>query len=128
MKKTILIILLLTSFLFYSFAQENKEEDNLDIYTITVGFSLKMLKVNDIEYFNFYSSDVSATILEITPIDETSCKTVISVPWNRAGSFQNYVIYLKTGDLLQTRTGSQVAVGLVGNFTYNILPFVGIAK
>ena len=53
---------------------------------------------------------------------------MISVPWNKAGSFQNYVIYLKTGDLLQTWTGTQVAVGLVDNCKYNILPFVGIAK
>ena len=128
MKKVLLFVLFFTSILSYTFSQDKKEEENLDIYTITVGFNLKMLKVNDIEFFNFYSSDVSATVLEITPIDETTCKTVISVPWNRAGSFQNYVIYLKTGDLLQTRTGTQVAVGLVGNFKYNILPFVGIAK
>ena len=128
MKKIILFLLFFTVILSYTFSQDKKEEDDLDIYTITVGFSLKMLKLNDIEYFNFYSNDVSATVLEITPIDETTCKIVISVPWNRAGSFQNYVIYLKTGDLLQTRTGTQVAVGLVGNFKYNILPFVGIAK
>ena len=128
MKKFVLYLLLFIFIVSYSFSQDKKEEENLDIYTITVGFSLKMLKVNDIEYFNFYSNDISATVLEITPIDETTCKIVISVPWNRAGSFQNYVIYLKTGDLLQTRTGIQVAVGLVGNFKYNILPFVGIAK
>lgn len=128
MKKIIPFILFFTFVISCTFAQNQKEDENLDIYTITVGFNLKMLKVNDIEYFNFYSNDISATVLEITPIDETTCKIVISVPWNRAGSFQNYVIYLKTGDLLQTRTGIQVAVGLVGNFKYNSLPFVGIAK
>ena len=79
-------------------------------------------------YFNFYADDVKATILEIVPVDEKTCKVTIAVPWNRAGSFQNYVIYLKTGDLLQTRTGSQIAVGLVGNCKYNELSFVGIAK
>lgn len=88
---------------------------------------MKYLKVNDTDYFNFYQ-DVSATVLEILPIDENTCKVVIAVPWNRAGSFLNYVIYLKKGDLLQTRTSIQVAVGLVGDFQYNYLPFLGIAK
>lgn len=128
MKKKILLLLIFISFSSFVFSQDNTQKDELEVYKITVGFKMKMLKVNDNEYFNFYSSDVSATVLEITPIDDVTCKLVISVPWNRAGSFQNYVVYLETGDLLQTITGSQVAVGLVGSFKYNILPFVGIAK
>ena len=111
------------------FAQETEKKDgtDMDIYTISVGFDLKYLKVNDSEYFNFYS-DVSATILEVLPIDDNTCKVVIAVPWNRAGSFQNYVIYLKKGDVLQTRSATQVAVGLVGDFQYNLLPFLGLAR
>ena len=79
-------------------------------------------------YFNFYSNEVDAIVLEINPIDENTCKMVISVPWNRAGSFLNYVIYLKLGDLLQIRTHSQIAVGFVGDFKYNSLQFIGKAQ
>ncbi len=46
----------------------------------------------------------------------------------RAGNFQNYVIYMKNGELLHTRTSAQVAIGLVGDFKYNQLTFLGIAK
>ena len=129
MKKGFLLVLAMLASMFL-FAEETKESDatkDIDIYTISVGFNLKYLKVNDTEYFNFYQ-DVSACILEILPMDDNTCKVVIAVPWNRAGSFQNYVIYMKKGDVLATRTTSQVAAGLVGDFQYNLLPFLGIAK
>ena len=127
-KKFLLVFLMFFSI--YLFAEETDKKDatkDIDIYTISVGFNLKYLKVNDTEYFNFYQ-DVSATILEILPMDDNTCKVVIAVPWNRAGSFQNYVIYMKKGDVLATRTTSQVAAGMVGDFQYNQLPFLGIAK
>ena len=129
MKKSVLIIfaMLASMFLFSQEIIESESSENIDVYTISVGFDLKYLKVNETEYFNFYQ-DISATVLEVLPVDENTCKIVIAVPWNRAGSFQNYVIYLKKGDLLQTRSPSQVAVGLVGDFQYNQLPFLGIAK
>ena len=129
MKKSVLFVLAMLASMFL-FAEETKESNStkdIDIYTISVGFNLKYLKVNDTEYFNFYQ-DISACILEILPMDDNTCKVVIAVPWNRAGSFQNYVIYMKKGDVIATRTTSQVAAGLVGDFQYNLLPFLGIAK
>ena len=112
MKKSVLIIfaMLASMFLFAQEIIESESSENIDVYTISVGFDLKYLKVNETEYFNFYQ-DISATVLEVLPVDENTCKIVIAVPWNRAGSFQNYVIYLKKGDLLQTRSPSQVAEG-----------------
>ncbi|MBR5033352.1 MAG: hypothetical protein IKX70_06765 [Treponema sp.] len=126
-KRIFLLVLLFSSMMLFAQETEKKDGTDMDIYTISVGFDLKYLKVNDSEYFNFYS-DVSATILEVLPIDDNTCKVVIAVPWNRAGSFQNYVIYLKKGDVLQTRSATQVAVGLVGDFQYNLLPFLGLAR
>ena len=129
MKKNFLISIFLISLLLPILSEEeNTSDENIDMYSISVGFNLKTLNINDAMYFDFYTNDVKATILEIVPIDEKTCKLTIAVPWNRAGSFQNYVIYLKTGDMLQTRTGSQIAVGLVGDFKYNELSFVGITK
>lgn len=119
--------MLVSMFLFAEETKESNSTKDIDIYTISVGFNLKYLKVNDTEYFNFYQ-DTSACILEILPMDDNTCKVVIAVPWNRAGSFQNYVIYMKKGDVIATRTTSQVAAGLVGDFQYNLLPFLGIAK
>ena len=129
MKKSVLFVLamLVSMFLFAEETKESNSTKDIDIYTISVGFNLKYLKVNDTEYFNFYQ-DISACILEILPMDDNTCKVVIAVPWNRAGSFQNYVIYMKKGDVIATRTTSQVAAGLVGDFQYNLLPFLGIAK
>lgn len=129
MKKSVLFVLAMLASMFL-FAEETKESNStkdIDIYTISVDLNLKYLKVNDTEYFNFYQ-DISACILEILPMDDNTCKVVIAVPWNRAGSFQNYVIYMKKGDVIATRTTSQVAAGLVGDFQYNLLPFLGIAK
>ena len=126
-KRIFLLVLLFSSMMLFAQETEKKDGTDMDIYTISVGFDLKYLKVNDSDYFNFYS-DVSATILEVLPIDDNTCKVVIAVPWNRAGSFQNYVIYLKKGDVLQTRSATQVAVGLVGDFQYNLLPFLGLAR
>lgn len=129
MKKSVLFVLAMLASMFL-FAEETKESNStkdIDIYTISVGFNLKYLKVNDTEYFNFYQ-DISACILEILPMNDNTCKVVIAVPWNRAGSFRNYVIYMKKGDVIATRTTSQVAAGLVGDFQYNLLPFLGIAK
>ena len=71
---------------------------------------------------------ITATVLEILPLEDNLCKVVISVPWNRAGSFQDYVIYIKKGDLLQTRTSSQIAIGVVSDFQYNQLSFLGVAQ
>ena len=129
MKKSVLFVLamLVSMFLFAEETKESNSTKDIDIYTISVGFNLKYLKVNDTEYFNFYQ-DISACILEILPMNDNTCKVVIAVPWNRAGSFQNYTIYMKKGDVIATRTTSQVAAGLVGDFQYNLLPFLGIAK
>ena len=89
------LIFLLSSFFILTAQNDegNNNADEVDVYTIYVGFNLKMFKVNDTEFFNFYG-DVSATVLEIVPMDENTCKIVIAVPWNRAGSFQNYVILI----------------------------------
>ena len=86
-----------------------------------------MLKINDESYFNYYSES-EATILEILPIDDKVCKMVIAIPWNRAGSFQNYVLYIEKGDMLTIRTRSQIAVGIVNDYKYNALVFLGLAK
>ena len=129
MKKSVLFVLAMLASMFL-FAEETKESNStkdIDIYTISVGFNLKYLKVNDTEYFNFYQ-DISACILEILPKNDNTCKVVIAFPGNRDGSFLNYVIYMKKGDVIATRTTSQVAAGLVGDFQYNLLPFLGIAK
>lgn len=107
---------------------DNTDSSNdIDTYTMYVGLRISYLKINDIGYFQF-NSDVSATILEILPVNENLCKVVISVPWNRAGSFQNYVIYIKKGDLLRTMTSRQVAIGIVNDFQYNQISFLGAAQ
>ncbi len=108
-------------------SESNTKDGDIDSYVISVGFNINLLKINETQYFSFYT-DVSATILEILPIDENTCKMVVAVPWNRAGSFQNYVIYLNKGDLLQTMTSSQVAIGLVKDFQYNKITFLGVAQ
>lgn len=110
--------------------QETIKKDSLedmDTYTIYVGLRINYLKINDTGYFQF-NSDVYATVLEILPLENNLCKVVISVPWNRAGSFQDYVIYIKKGDLLQTRTSSQIAIGIVSELQYNQLSFLGVAQ
>ena len=101
--------------------------ENMDTYTIYVGLRINYLKINDTGYFQFNSDDY-ATVLEILPLEDNLCKVVISVPWNRAGSFQDYVIYIKKGDLLQTRTSSQIAIGVVSDFQYNQLSFLVVEQ
>lgn len=126
MKKILSLFVIFFGFLVGISADENKSSD-VDVYVLRTGMDLSLLKINDDTYFSFYG-DIRATVLEITPMKESVCKMVIAVPWNRAGSFQNYVIYLKTGDVIQMYTGSQVALGLVGAFEYNKVPFVGITN
>lgn len=128
MKKNICLITCLIALLFSISAEENsKEESDIDIYFLKTGMSLSILKVNDDTYFSFYG-DTTATIIEIEPINDDTTKMVISVPWNRAGSFQNYVIYIKTGNLIQILTRSQAAVGIVGPSEYNKISFLGMTK
>lgn len=132
MNRKILFLLLLAGLfcclpLIAQESESTESKSDIDVYVLRTGMRLSMLKVNDYSYFSLYG-DAEARVLEITPIDEKVCKMVVAVPWNRAGSFLNYVIYLNSGDMIQMLQGSTVAIGLVGAFEYNKVPFLGIAK
>jgi hypothetical protein len=129
MKNKFLIILIILSISHIAISEENDNDSKTNFYTLSVGFDLQMIKINNESYFDYYSySDSEATILEILPIDDKVCKMVIAVPWNRAGNFQNYVLYIEKGDMLAIRTRSQIAVGIVNDYKYNALVFLGLAK
>lgn len=96
--------------------------NDIDCYTINVGLRINLLKINDTFYLNF-NTDVYATILEILPLEANLCKVVLSVPLDKAERFQNYVIYMKKGDILQTRISNQIVAGIINDFEYNKLSF-----
>lgn len=85
MKKILSLFVVFFGLLVGISADESKSSD-LDVYVLRTGMDLSLLKINDDTYFSFYG-DTRATVLEITPMEESVCKMVIAVPWNRAGSF-----------------------------------------
>lgn len=105
-------------------------EPDITKITVSVGCNLNYLNINETKYFLITGVNTidSATVLEIAPLSDNICKLVVAVPLNKTGVFQNYVIYVKKGDLLKIGTLSQVGIGIVDSFQYNKITLIGAAQ